>query len=92
MGRPSLRGSFPGEWTNNAACRYMDVALFFHDSRQSPKSQDALDMCKDCPVKQPCLDHAIRNQEVGIWGGTTVSERTAMRRRIQRNYDYWPVA
>ncbi|WP_411153277.1 WhiB family transcriptional regulator [Streptomyces sp. A30] len=35
-----------------------------------------------CPVRDKCLNWAIRADPVeGIWGGTTESERRALRRR-----------
>lgn len=32
-------------------------------------------VCVGCPVIDPCLEWAIRYREVGVWGGTTDSER-----------------
>ena len=38
-------------------------------------------ICASCPVKEPCLEYALRNRiEHGVWGGH--SERS--RRRILR--------
>jgi hypothetical protein len=35
-------------------------------------------------VRVDCLEHAIKNDEVGIWGGTTTTERRReARRRIR---------
>lgn len=32
-------------------------------------------LCATCPVKQQCLEAALENGEVGVWGGTTEQER-----------------
>ncbi|MEV2198324.1 WhiB family transcriptional regulator [Streptomyces phaeochromogenes] len=38
-----------------------------------------------CPVMEQCLDWAVHVVQVeGIWGGTTESERRAMKRREAR--------
>lgn len=49
-------------------------------------------MCLSCPVKQKCLDYAIKhNEPYGIWGGMTVRDRERKkrndrrRRRVQRS-------
>lgn len=42
--------------------------------KQQVKQAKAI--CAICPVKQECLDYALRNEEVyGIWGGKTTRER-----------------
>ncbi|MER7688437.1 WhiB family transcriptional regulator [Streptomyces sp. NPDC097610] len=37
-----------------------------------------------CPVRERCLQWALDVGQVGIWGGTTESERRATRRRSAR--------
>nr|WP_257019728.1 WhiB family transcriptional regulator [Streptomyces sp. TLI_235] len=65
----------------SAACRTADPQMFF-SSDQEHKSQSeeaAKRICRACPVREPCLTDAIRNQEpVGIWGGLTTAERSRM--------------
>lgn len=36
--------------------------------------------CQRCPVSVQCLDWALRENEEGIWGGTTDDERKALKR------------
>lgn len=37
--------------------------------------------CSDCPVRQMCLEYALKNNEDhGVWGGRTPEERFKMRR------------
>ncbi len=43
-------------------------------------------ICADCPVKEPCLEHAIRNRiDHGVWGGCSERERRRIikRRRLE---------
>ncbi|REF00265.1 WhiB family transcriptional regulator [Thermomonospora umbrina] len=45
----------------------------------------AKDVCAACPVRDACLDWAIAHDERhGTWGGTTSSERAALRRWLTR--------
>lgn len=39
-------------------------------------------VCKECPLIKDCLDYALRNDEHGIWGGTTEHERAKIRRSL----------
>ena len=44
-------------------------------------SQAAKQTCATCPSLIPCLDLALDDPTIyGIWGGTTVPERKAIRR------------
>jgi WhiB family redox-sensing transcriptional regulator len=49
--------------------------LFFSDDRVD----EAKAMCLRCPVRQVCLDHALRHENFGVWGGTTPAERDKIR-------------
>lgn len=43
-------------------------------------------ICAGCPVKEPCLEHALRNRiDHGVWGGTSERERRRIlkRRRLE---------
>jgi WhiB family redox-sensing transcriptional regulator len=43
---------------------------------------EAKAVCHRCPVRDECLDRALRADWVeGIWGGTTEAERRALLRR-----------
>jgi hypothetical protein len=42
--------------------------------------KEAKAICAECPYKSRCLEYALKNYEIGIWGGTTDSQRTAIRR------------
>jgi len=71
------------DWTKEAACRDQDTADFFilrGDPQQRVKRIRAYAICKGCSVQRECLDYAIVNHELGIWGGTTDRERRIIRR------------
>lgn len=42
--------------------------------------KEAKAICAECPYKARCLEFAINNSELGIWGGTTERQRTALRK------------
>jgi len=66
-------------WRNRAACRGLDPDIFYPASDED--SWEAKAVCDTCPVRQPCLEHALSLRErEGVWGGLTERER----RRILR--------
>jgi hypothetical protein len=38
----------------------------------------AKNLCESCPIRQQCLDYALKNEVWNIWGGTTAAERAVM--------------
>lgn len=71
------------------ACAYVDPELFFPqeieigDSAIVSKYANiaaAKAICNSCPLIVPCLEYAINNSEIGIWGGTTESQRDGLRK------------
>lgn len=77
-------------WMNDAKCRGMSSELFFgkeYEGRQrhrpsltSIEVRRAKAICAICPVMQECFEFAMENdEEYGIWGGTTKSERQRFR-------------
>ena len=76
------------DWRSAGACLTADPDLFFpiavgtFASKQIARAQR---ICAGCPVKQQCLDFAMRTRELtGIWGGTTPEERVRALRARQR--------
>lgn len=80
---PYVASSSPGaDWWTDALCRIEQSDDFFPDERgrhsEVPRAAEAAAkaICERCPVREPCLEAALRNREpVGIWGGLTTSER-----------------
>lgn len=90
--RPAPTGDIPPEldhfdfrtelpaWHLDAACRGMDVRLFFPGKSQVRLSNRAKRVCARCPVQAECLEWAIENKEPGgVWGGTTERTRRELR-------------
>jgi WhiB family redox-sensing transcriptional regulator len=66
-------------WMAEGKCKDLPPETFF------PSDGVGVDVarriCKDCPVKSPCLEYAIANHiDHGVWGGASERER----RRIAR--------
>ena len=67
-------------WRDRAACRGTDLTVFFPGRGES--AEPARQVCAGCPVRQPCLEFALRHGEVhGIWGGLTERDRRSLRTR-----------
>ncbi|MEQ7125327.1 WhiB family transcriptional regulator [Actinopolymorpha sp. B11F2] len=69
----------PGWWTADAACAQTDPEAFFPDVGGS--SQGAKAVCRRCPVRAECLEHALTSGErFGVWGGLSEPERRRFKR------------
>ncbi|MER6917085.1 WhiB family transcriptional regulator [Streptomyces sp. NPDC000594] len=77
------------DWRHNAVCREEDPELFFPIGTTGPallQIDEAKAVCRRCPVMEQCLQWALEaDQEHGVWGGLSESERRRMRRRAARN-------
>ncbi len=78
----------PLDWSDLAACRGSEGALFFSPELTERKDdrvvreQLAKKLCSGCPVREECLDAALeRHETYGIWGGLNELERRAFLRR-----------
>ncbi len=75
---------FATEWRSAGACLPADPDLFFPIATGPVEAKQvamARRICAGCPVRQQCLDFAMRTGEThGIWGGTTPEERLRARR------------
>ena len=68
------------EWMAEGNCRDEPASTFF------PSDGVGVDVarriCADCPVREPCLEYALRNGiDHGVWGGTSERERRRIARR-----------
>lgn len=76
-------------WKDDAACRDEDQDLFFPES-EIYIDPTTLAICAACPVREPCLEYAlVNNEEYGIWGGTSPYQRRRIRRMRRRGGDSW---
>ena len=73
-------------WQDQAYCRDSNID-FFPEVGFNHTSIAAIAMCKECPVKERCLEFAmVNNIQYGIWGGKTAPNRRSMKRyRYKRN-------
>ena len=84
-GQPQHRASAApatsaARWRERAACRGADLGLFFPGRGES--AEPARRICARCPVREPCLDYALRHGIThGIWGGLAERDRRALRTR-----------
>lgn len=64
-------------------CREYDPELFFPDP-EGPNFyyllKEAKKVCTGCPYQLECLTYAVKNNDPGVWGGTSEGERAQMRR------------
>jgi WhiB family redox-sensing transcriptional regulator len=71
------------DWQTQAACRGMDITVFFHppDERNAARERRAAQakaICQACPAIVACREHALQAREpYGIWGGLSEHERAA---------------
>jgi WhiB family redox-sensing transcriptional regulator len=65
-------------WMARGECVGQDPDLFFPDN--AADQSIAVSICRQCPVIAPCLDHGLRHEQFGIWGGTGQRARARMRR------------
>lgn len=74
----------------NLPCQSGDPNRWFPTVGTSPKKVEAVKAeCRDCPLRESCLDWALLHGEQGIWSGTSEKERGQIRRA--RNITVQPV-
>ncbi len=78
-------------WFDHANCRSSNGNLVaaFYPTKTQVLNEDAIatakSFCRACPVRDECLEHAlVNNEDWGIWGGTTLDERRAIKRARRR--------
>lgn len=82
-GAATLIGMPTESWVDEAVCAQTDPDLFFPEKGGS--TRQAKKVCLGCPVRQRCLDWAMRpehEERFGIWGGKSERERSRMARNI----------
>src|SRR3954464_2158277 len=83
-------------WRQYARCLGADPEIFYPPTESDDGSLEAKAVCAVCPVREPCLEHAITHREKqGVWGGLDERERRRLvrqrrktaRRRVPRVRD-----
>ncbi len=61
-------------WMEKAACKGVGPELWFPLGKAD--TTEAKAVCADCPVREECLEYALRFRiKVGVWGGLDERER-----------------
>jgi WhiB family redox-sensing transcriptional regulator len=61
-------------WMTDGNCATQPPEFFFPSDGVGVEA--AKKVCADCPVKEPCLEYAIRNRiDHGVWGGASERQR-----------------
>jgi WhiB family redox-sensing transcriptional regulator len=72
------------DWLKQAACRGMDLRVFFPAGGESIK--EAKQVCRRCSVRDECLMFALSlpevEDQVGVYGGVSATGRRRLRRAI----------
>ena len=64
------------DWMDDAACRGLSSVNFFPEETYNVDAPKAMAVCKQCPVREDCLDFAVQNNvKYGIWGGLNPVQR-----------------
>jgi hypothetical protein len=78
--------------TTWAECRNADPSIFMPEGSDHVRiTREAKAVCSSCVLVETCLNYAIKNDEWGIWGGTTMKERNYLRRHPSRKQAYLDV-
>src|ERR1017187_2618732 len=81
------------DWRSQAACKGVDGNIFVmtNDERCKNRYDEAKKICATCPVDKECLYYALtftyeqgrcRETLLGCWAGTTLRQRTNLRRLL----------
>ena len=67
-------------WYEQARCRTLALPTsgFYPTSGESPTGA-VVAACEGCPVREQCLDHALRHELYGYWAGTSARQRWRLR-------------
>jgi WhiB family redox-sensing transcriptional regulator len=72
------------DWRKYARCLGTDPEIFY--PAEDEDADEAKAICAACPVREPCLEHAIvAREKQGVWGGLTERERRRLIRRRRRS-------
>lgn len=68
-------------WRAQAACRGLDPEFFYAGRGEFEEWAEAKAVCRLCPVRLECLEHALDACErFGVWGGLSHKERRLLKR------------
>jgi len=74
--------SRPQPWMGEALCAEVGGDWWFAEKSDWQTVVKAKLVCRQCPVVQACLSHALETNEMfGVWGGLTAVQRHEIRMR-----------
>lgn len=76
------------KWQDDAACRnaeYDSRWWFPEKGGRTPLTDRAKEICRQCPVRFPCLTYGTQYSEHGIWGGLSEEQRREFRKVIRHH-------
>lgn len=75
------------DWQRDALCAPSNAGAGGHNYLTTDKAEQRriAARCSGCPVRYDCLEYAlILDEELGVWGGATESERKVLRRTVRK--------
>jgi WhiB family transcriptional regulator, redox-sensing transcriptional regulator len=60
-------------------CTNFPDAYFIEELSQIAEQNLAKAACKVCPVREECLEYALKWEQYGLWGGLTPGQRRKIR-------------
>jgi len=69
-------------WQGQALCRDENPELFFPPGSADETKARCI---AECPVREQCLEFALDQNMVGIWGGTSTKERRRIKAERRRS-------
>ncbi|MET9275413.1 WhiB family transcriptional regulator, partial [Kribbella sp. NPDC003557] len=66
-----------------------DPAFTSEEPTAREQTDAAQTVCAICPVRRSCLASALLNDEQGVWGGTTDTDRDAITAKLAGLSAYW---
>lgn len=91
--RPIWAGNFeiPGEWADRALCKDSGHPDAWFPEKAGPgdivSTTFAKAICRRCPVRNPCLQYALRHESGvyrwGVYGGLSPEERRKLAGRLK---------
>lgn len=80
MGSIIVENTSAYTWDEHALCRDADPDIFFGPKSDPTTTKKAIAVCNRCPVREPCLEFALKNSiQYGVWGGTSERHRRKLK-------------
>jgi WhiB family redox-sensing transcriptional regulator len=82
---PESTRRMSNHWRQYARCLGADPETFYPPPESDDGAVAAKAICAVCPVREPCLEHAITHREKqGVWGGLDERERRRLVRQRRK--------